>query len=901
LEQIWTNPSAPTDLTVVPDLREGKTTLSWKAPAANGGTPVTSYTVTARQGATIRTFPNWGDTTYRVTGLDVSKGPVYFTVAANNFAGTGPVATLLMGQDGKPIDTTSLTTGITTDGTWILGDGFDTRGQTYSWEALGSGKPIVFGNASFNLGSPNQPGAIIARGQTIPVPQSGDYGSVNLAGAAVYYGAQPNVVFKLNYTDGTTGTWTQSISDWAKPQNFPGEQSLGFSYYNRNDATRGQNGVYLYGYSQALEKGKVLESITLPDNANVRILGIEMGKSSQWNTGITTDGTRFVGGLDGQGNAFSWEALGSGNPIPFGKNVKFEPGAPNQPGVRTMAGQTIEVPQGDYGTINIAATAVNGARKDRLFKLLFTDGSTESWLQSISDWGAPQNFDGETTILTMGYRNRGDGTKDQRPVNLYGYSHPIPAGKTLKSITLMQTDPKVQILDIQMTYAPSIRTQPTNQTANVGSRATFTAAATGNPAPTVKWQSSPDGTIWKDISGATANSYTTPTLAAADNGKKFRAIYSNGIGRDVTTNAATLTVNVTSAPVITGQPVSIGLEAGQSATFTASATGNPTPTVQWQSSPNGSTGWADITGATSGTLSFTATAGNNGKFYRAVFTNGISPNATTKTAKLSIGIAPVIITASEITIPLGLTSGMTVRATGSPAPTYSITQGSLPAGVTLDSNTGLLSGRPAAGTARSWPITIKANNGIGNGATQEFRLKVTSTVTSFTVSKGLTQRSYIRYLDLGMDSNTSALALLNNPSRVQLTRADLNGVGSTPVPLTGFLSVPTGQSTLAIDFGTDGLGSSRNTTTADGYYTLGVDLDGNGTFETKLFFFRLLGDTSGNREVTAADQNAVLAGLTQDYNANLDVNGDGVVNTSDFQYVRKSLGRKIKSTLIVTA
>jgi hypothetical protein len=53
--------------------------------------------------------------------------------------------------------------------------------------------------------------------------------------------------------------------------------------------------------------------------------------------------------------------------------------------------------------------------------------------------------------------------------------------------------------------------------------------------------------------------------------------------------------------------------------------------------------------------------------------------------------------------------------------------------------------------------------------------------------------------------------------------------------------------------------------------------------------------------VTAADQNAVLAGLTQDYNANLDVNGDGVVNTSDFQYVRKSLGRKIKSTLIVTA
>jgi hypothetical protein len=236
------------------------------------------------------------------------------------------------------------------------------------------------------------------------------------------------------------------------PKDLPGETKIGpLSYFNKNDSTRGQNGVYLYGYSQALERGKVLASITLPDNANVRILDIQMGKSSQWNTGITTDGTRFVGGLDGQGNAYSWEALGSGKSIRFDQgNVNFEPGSPNQPGVRTMAGQTILVPQGNYRTINLAAAAVNGARNDRVFRLTYTDESSDTWQQSISDWAAPQNFAGETKILTMGYRNKGDGTKDQRPVNLYGYSHPIPAGKTLKSITLLQTDPKVQILDIKM-------------------------------------------------------------------------------------------------------------------------------------------------------------------------------------------------------------------------------------------------------------------------------------------------------------------------------------------------------------------------------------------------------------------------------------------------------------------
>jgi hypothetical protein len=446
LEQIWTNPAAPTDLKVVPGPHEGMATLSWKAPAADGGTPVTSYTVTARQGATITTDTNWGDTEFRFTGLDVSKGPVYFTVAANNFAGTSPVATLLMGQDGKPIDTTSLTTGITTDGTWILGDGFDTLGQTYSWEALGSGKPVPFGNVAFTFGLPNQPHTIIAKGQTIPVPR-GDYGSVNLAGASVYYGAQPNLTFTLNYTDGTTGTWTQSISDWANPQNFPGEQSIALPYYNRNDATRGQQPVSLYCYSKAIEPGKTLASITLPNNPNVRILDIQLGSSAPTTTGVVMDRSRFVRGLDGR-SAYSWEALGFGQPVPFG-NVAFTFGLPNQPHTIIANAQTIAVQQGNYRTLNLAATAVNEFEQGVAITLNYTDGTTETWTQSISDWANPQRYNGETTLVTSPYRNQGDGTRDSRPVYLYGYSRAIPQGKTLKSITL-PLNQNVRILDIKM-------------------------------------------------------------------------------------------------------------------------------------------------------------------------------------------------------------------------------------------------------------------------------------------------------------------------------------------------------------------------------------------------------------------------------------------------------------------
>jgi hypothetical protein len=278
LIQQWTNPSSPTDLSAVAAPAAGKATLSWTASVADGGTPVTSYAVTPRQGATIQTKTNWGDTSYTLTGLDFSKGPIYFTVAATNFAGTSPVATLLVGKDGKPIDTTNLTIGIAADGTSLVaGGGLDSVGNTYSWEALGSGAGVSNGKATFTFGLPNQPQTIVASGQEIAVKQ-GNFGSINLAGAAVYYGAQPDVAFKLTYTDGSTETWTQSMSDWAQPRQYAGETTLVASAYrNRGDGTKDSRAVYLYSYSRSIPQGKTLKSITLPLNQNVRILDIKMG------------------------------------------------------------------------------------------------------------------------------------------------------------------------------------------------------------------------------------------------------------------------------------------------------------------------------------------------------------------------------------------------------------------------------------------------------------------------------------------------------------------------------------------------------------------------------------------------------------------------------------------------
>ena len=79
--------------------------------------------------------------------------------------------------------------------------------------------------------------------------------------------------------------------------------------------------------------------------------------------------------------------------------------------------------------------------------------------------------------------------------------------------------------------APAITTQPSDVTVTEPVAATFTVAATGDPAPAYQWQRSSNGTSWTDIAGATAASYTTPaTSAASDDGSYFRVTATNTAG-----------------------------------------------------------------------------------------------------------------------------------------------------------------------------------------------------------------------------------------------------------------------------------------------------------------------------------------------------------------------------------
>jgi hypothetical protein len=134
----------------------------------------------------------------------------------------------------------------------------------------------------------------------------------------------------------------------------------------------------------------------------------------------------------------------------------------------------------------------------------------------------------------------------------------------------------------------TITTQPTSQTASSGA-ATFTAAATVSPSgtPSYQWQRSNDaGVTFANVSGATSATLSLSGLTAeADGGARFRVVVSATNAANVTSNAATLTVESNNTITITQQPTA-QTAAGGEATFSVAATSSPagTPTYQWQRS-----------------------------------------------------------------------------------------------------------------------------------------------------------------------------------------------------------------------------------------------------------------------------------------------------------------------------
>jgi hypothetical protein len=148
--------------------------------------------------------------------------------------------------------------------------------------------------------------------------------------------------------------------------------------------------------------------------------------------GIANSGTPVPGnGMDGGGNAYAEALLGAsltwaGSAFTFG-------GADTADAVSST---TITLPAGSYAALNILATGVEGNQLNQTFVVTYSDGTTSTFTQSLSDWFTPQNYAGEVTVLQMPYRIYANGTIDNEPFYLYGYAFALNSAKTVQSLTL---------------------------------------------------------------------------------------------------------------------------------------------------------------------------------------------------------------------------------------------------------------------------------------------------------------------------------------------------------------------------------------------------------------------------------------------------------------------------------
>jgi invasion protein IalB len=331
--------------------------------------------------------------------------------------------------------------------------------------------------------------------------------------------------------------------------------------------------------------------------------------------------------------------------------------------------------------------------------------------------------------------------------------------------------------------APTITTQPVNQTVTAGQTATFTVVATGTAPLSYQWQKN-----GVNIAGATSTSYTTPATTTADSGSTFRVIVSNTAGT-VTSSPATLTVNAAVvAPTITTQPANQTVTAGQTATFTVVATGTAPLSYQWQKSG------VNIAGATSAsyTTSVTTTADSGASF--AVVVSNTAGTVTSAAATLTVttaAVAPTITTQpANQTVTAGQTTTFTVVATGTAPLSYQWQKN----GVNI-----------AGATSASYttPVTTTADSGasfavvVSNTAGTVTSSAATLTVNPAPAPAIQVSPTSINFGNAVVGINLSQALIIKNTGTATLSISQLTATGSA-FSVSGFslpLNVSAGQQT----------------------------------------------------------------------------------------------------------
>ena len=264
--------------------------------------------------------------------------------------------------------------------------------------------------------------------------------------------------------------------------------------------------------------------------------------------------------------------------------------------------------------------------------------------------------------------------------------------------------------------APLFTTTGVPDTAQVGQPYNATVSASGVPEPgySITGGKLPAGIA---LNARTGQLSGTPTAAGT---YSFTIGASNTIGDPASTGVLQITVVASNAPpTFTASTPPASTKVGTAYAYTFAASGNPDPTfaVATGNLPPG-IGLNPV----SGVLSGSATVAGSYTFTISA-TNGVGSPALTGPIAITVAAADSVPAFTNAFPPAAAVGGQysySFTASGSPAPTFSVASGTLPAGLAL-SSTGDLTGTPT--TAGTSTFTIKATNaaGLGDGTDHDDR------------------------------------------------------------------------------------------------------------------------------------------------------------------------------------
>jgi hypothetical protein len=247
------NPTDPTygneTATVPITVGQGQPVITWPTPTPiTYGTPLSGFQLDATASSGVVSVPLTG--LYNVSGI-YDQGSVYNT------------------------------------------GGFDNDGYSYSTTTLGS--TLVWNGMTFNLGPPNAPDAVATQNtdpncrggipnctagpaMVIPLP-AGNFTNLFMLGAMVN-NITAGQTFIVKYTDGTSTTFNQNMSDWFNAAGWSGESVI--SCQEDRNFSDGVNhsiqtfSVCVYGYQIPLNPNKTVQSLQLPKSRNIVMLAFDL-------------------------------------------------------------------------------------------------------------------------------------------------------------------------------------------------------------------------------------------------------------------------------------------------------------------------------------------------------------------------------------------------------------------------------------------------------------------------------------------------------------------------------------------------------------------------------------------------------------------------------------------------